>query len=357
MRIIVTGGSGFIGSAVCRYLIQRTEATVLNLDKLTYAAIPGSLESIEGDARYELRQVDICDAELVKAALAEFEPDAIMHLAAESHLDRSIDAPAAFIETNIVGTYRLLAAALEYWSKLVPERQRTFRFQHISTDEVYGSLGTTGAFVEETSYAPNSPYAATKASADHLVRAWHKTFGLPTIISNCSNNYGPYQFPEKLVPLMISKARRGESLPVYGTGENIRDWLYVEDHADALWTVLTRGRVGEKYNVGGDCEMQNIALVKTICKLLDERLGQLATGPREQLINFVPDRPGHDFRYSINAAKISSELSWKPAETIDTGLARTVDWYLQHQSWLDNVTQERYTGERLGLLPTSIAAS
>lgn len=349
MRVVVTGGSGFIGSAVCRYLIERTEATVLNLDKLTYAAVPGSLSAVEGERRYQLRHVDICDAESVRSVFAEFAPDAIMHLAAESHVDRSIDAPADFIETNIVGTYRLLAAAYEFWSKLDAQRQRTFRFQHISTDEVYGSLGTTGAFTEETPYAPNSPYAASKASADHLVRAWNKTFGLPVIISNCSNNYGPYQFPEKLIPLIIAKATRGERLPVYGTGENVRDWLYVEDHADALWTVLTRGRVGEKYNVGGDCELQNISLVRTICNLLDERLGLLATGPREQLIKFVPDRPGHDFRYAIDASKISGELGWKPAETIDTGLARTVDWYLQNQHWLDNVAKERYTGERLGL--------
>jgi dTDP-glucose 4,6-dehydratase len=357
VRVLVTGGSGFIGSAVCRYLIERTDATVFNLDKLTYAAVPGSLVEVEGNGRYQLRQVDICDAGSVRAALAEFAPDAIMHLAAESHVDRSIDAPADFIETNIVGTYQLLEAAHQYWSKLSAERQRDFRFQHVSTDEVYGSLGAKGAFTEQTPYAPNSPYAASKASADHLVRAWHKTFGLPVIISNCSNNYGPYQFPEKLIPLMIAKATRGERLPVYGTGENVRDWLFVEDHADALWTVLTRGRVGEKYNVGGDCELQNISLVRTICRLLDERLGLLATGPREQLITFVPDRPGHDFRYAIDASKISGELGWKPMETIETGLARTVDWYLNNQGWLENVAKQRYTGERLGLQQAGSRAS
>jgi len=346
MRIIVTGGAGFIGSAVVRHLIGETDATVLVLDKLTYAASLDSLAAVEGDPRFELLRVDICDEAAVAAAFARLRPDAIMHLAAESHVDRSIDGPAPFIETNIRGTYVLLEVARRYWRELEPAAAKRFRFHHVSTDEVYGSLGPTGRFLEESPYQPNSPYSASKAAADHLARAWHHTYGLPVVISNCSNNYGPCQFPEKLIPLVIINALEGKKLPVYGKGENRRDWLYVEDHARALDLVLREGRVGEKYNVGGDAERPNIEVVRGVCAVLD----RLKPGRRHaDLIEFVTDRPGHDFRYAIDAGKIARELGWRPRESFETGLEKTVRWYLDNRAWWERIRSGVYRGERLGL--------
>ncbi|HEU0283252.1 MAG TPA: dTDP-glucose 4,6-dehydratase [Gallionella sp.] len=338
--ILITGGAGFIGSAVIRQLIAETAVTVVNVDKLTYAGNLQSLSSVADDPRYRFERVDICDATEVARLFREHQPDAVMHLAAESHVDRSISGPAAFIETNIVGTYTLLEAAREYWSGLPAERKNAFRLHHISTDEVYGSLGDTGFFNEDTAYRPNSPYSASKASSDHLVRAWHHTYGLPVITTNCSNNYGPCQFPEKLIPLMILNACNGKPLPIYGKGDNIRDWLYVDDHARALRLVLERGRLGETYNIGGWNEKTNLEVVQAICAILDELRPQ--GRPHASLIKYVQDRPGHDRRYAIDASKIASELGWKPLETFATGLRKTVAWYLANTAWTDAVISGEY---------------
>ncbi|MDE2311226.1 MAG: dTDP-glucose 4,6-dehydratase [Betaproteobacteria bacterium] len=339
-KILITGGAGFIGSAVIRQLIAETAVTVINVDKLTYAGNLQSLSSVADDPRYRFERVDICDAAEVARLFREHQPDAVMHLAAESHVDRSISGPAAFIETNIVGTYTLLEAAREYWSGLPAERKSAFRFHHISTDEVYGSLGDTGFFTEDTAYQPNSPYSASKASSDHLVRAWHHTYGLPVITTNCSNNYGPYQFPEKLIPLMILNACNGKPLPIYGKGDHIRDWLYVDDHARALRLVLEQGRLGETYNIGGWNEKTNLEVVQAICAILDELHPQ--GKPHTALITYVQDRPGHDRRYAIDASKIASELGWKPLETFATGLRKTVAWYLANTAWTDAVISGEY---------------
>ncbi len=357
MKVLVTGGSGFIGSALIRFVISDTELRVVNVDKLTYAATPEALSDVEGDPRYAFEKVDICDGPALRQVFGEHRPDAVMHLAAESHVDRSIDSPAAFIETNVVGTYTLLETAFAYWKDLDGEARRRFRFHHVSTDEVYGSLGDTGLFTEETPYRPNSPYSASKAGSDHLVRAWHHTFGLPVVTSNCSNNYGPYQFPEKLIPLMTINALEGEPLPVYGGGENVRDWLYVEDHARALWTILSQGQPGENYNVGGDAEMRNIDVVGMICDFVDELAPRQGAAPRRELITFVEDRPGHDLRYAIDAAKIRKELGWEPRETFTSGLRRTVTWYLKKRDWWDKIRCKSYDGSRLGLGASSTPAS
>ncbi|WP_180112712.1 dTDP-glucose 4,6-dehydratase [Acinetobacter sp. YH12131] len=350
MKILVTGGAGFIGSAVIRHIIQNTNNQVLNIDKLTYAGNLESLKEIDQHSNYEFKQIDICDTEQITAAIDAFQPHAIMHLAAESHVDRSIDGPAAFIQTNIVGTYTLLEAARKYWMGLNAEAQQNFRFHHISTDEVYGDLeGTTDLFTETTSYAPSSPYSASKASSDHLVRAWHRTYGLPVIVTNCSNNYGPYHFPEKLIPLVILNALDAKPLPVYGNGQQIRDWLFVEDHARALYKVVTEGVVGETYNIGGHNEKQNIEVVKTICKILDELKPQANGQTYESLITFVKDRPGHDLRYAIDATKIQNELGWTPAETFETGIRKTVEWYLDNLDWCHRVQDGSYQRERLGV--------
>lgn len=351
MKILITGGAGFIGSAVVRHIIKETNDSVVNVDKLTYAGNLESLASISSDIRYAFEQVDICNqAELVRV-FNQHQPDAVMHLAAESHVDRSIDGPAAFIETNIVGTYTLLEVARKYWQQLEGERKENFRFHHISTDEVYGDLeGTDDLFTETTPYAPSSPYSASKASSDHLVRAWLRTYGLPTLITNCSNNYGPYHFPEKLIPLIILNALEGKPLPVYGKGNQIRDWLYVEDHARALYKVVTEGKVGETYNIGGHNEKQNIDVVKTICALLEELAPSKPVGVSkyEDLITYVKDRPGHDLRYAIDARKIAKELDWTPEETFETGLRKTVQWYLDNQTWCQHVQDGSYQRERLG---------
>ena len=350
MKILVTGGAGFIGSAVIRHIIQNTNNQVLNIDKLTYAGNLESLKEIDQHSNYEFKQIDICDTEQITAAIDAFQPNAIMHLAAESHVDRSIDGPAAFIQTNIVGTYTLLEAARKYWMGLDAEAQKNFRFHHISTDEVYGDLeGTTDLFTETTSYAPSSPYSASKASSDHLVRAWHRTYGLPVIVTNCSNNYGPYHFPEKLIPLVILNALDAKPLPVYGNGQQIRDWLFVEDHARALYKVVTEGVVGETYNIGGHNEKQNIEVVKTICKILDELKPQANGQAYESLITFVKDRPGHDLRYAIDATKIQNELGWTPTETFETGIHKTVQWYLNNLDWCHRVQDGSYQRERLGV--------
>lgn len=350
MKILVTGGAGFIGSAVIRHIIQNTNNQVLNIDKLTYAGNLESLKEIDQHSNYEFKQIDICDTEQITAAIDAFQPNAIMHLAAESHVDRSIDGPAAFIQTNIVGTYTLLEAARKYWMGLDAEAQQNFRFHHISTDEVYGDLeGTTDLFTETTSYAPSSPYSASKASSDHLVRAWYRTYGLPVIVTNCSNNYGPYHFPEKLIPLVILNALDAKPLPVYGNGQQIRDWLFVEDHARALYKVVTEGVVGETYNIGGHNEKQNIDVVKTICKILDELKPQANGQAYASLITFVKDRPGHDLRYAIDATKIGNELGWKPKETFDTGIRKTVEWYLNNLEWCRRVQDGSYQRERLGV--------
>ena len=343
MKILVTGGAGFIGSAVVRHIIRNTHDSVLNLDKLTYAGNLDSLNAVDQDARYQFAQIDICDAEALTKVFNQFKPDSIMHLAAESHVDRSIDGPAEFITTNIVGTYTLLEVSRKYWLALDEDEKQTFRFHHISTDEVYGDLeGTTDLFTETTSYAPSSPYSASKASSDHLVRAWQRTYGLPTIITNCSNNYGPYHFPEKLIPLVILNALEAKPLPIYGKGDQIRDWLYVEDHARALYKVVTEGVVGETYNIGGHNEKQNIEVVKTICKILDELRPQANADPYESLITFVKDRPGHDLRYAIDATKIGNELGWKPEETFETGIRKTVEWYLNNSEWVNRVKSGEY---------------
>lgn len=351
MRILVTGGAGFIGSALIRHLIGDTDHEVLNLDKLTYAGNLESLQGIAGNSRYEFVQADIADQPTVGKLLERFQPDAIMHLAAESHVDRSIDGPAAFIQTNIVGTYALLEATRAWWSQLPAERRARFRFHHISTDEVYGDLhGVNDLFTETTPYTPSSPYSASKAASDHLVRAWHRTYDLPVLITNCSNNYGPYHFPEKLIPLMILNALAGKPLPVYGSGQQVRDWLYVEDHARALLKVVTEGKVGDTYNIGGHNERKNLEVVHTLCALLEELAPELPTGVARyaDLITFVQDRPGHDLRYAIDAGKIERELGWVPQETFETGLRKTVRWYLEHLEWCRRVQDGSYQGERLG---------
>ena len=352
-KILVTGGAGFIGSAVVRHIIQNTQDSVVNVDKLTYAGNLESLTEVANNPRYAFEQVDICDRAELDRVFAQHQPDAVMHLAAESHVDRSIDSACEFIQTNIVGTFNLLEAARAYWQQMPSEKREAFRFHHISTDEVYGDLhGTDDLFTETTPYAPSSPYSASKASSDHLVRAWLRTYGLPTIVTNCSNNYGPYHFPEKLIPLMILNALDGKPLPVYGDGMQIRDWLFVEDHARALYQVVTEGVVGETYNIGGHNEKANIEVVKTICALLEELVPEKPAGVAryEDLITFVQDRPGHDVRYAIDAAKIGRELGWKPQETFESGIRKTVQWYLDNKTWWQNVLNGSYRLERLGKL-------
>lgn len=350
MHILITGGAGFIGSALIRHLLNHTQHQVLNLDKLTYAGNLESLASVAANPRYRFVQADIADSTAVSKALAEFQPDAIMHLAAESHVDRSIDGPAAFIQTNIVGTYALLEATRSYWMQLEPVRKAAFRFHHISTDEVYGDLhGADDLFTENTPYAPSSPYSASKAASDHLVRAWQRTYGLPVLLTNCSNNYGPYHFPEKLIPLVILNALDGKPLPVYGNGQQVRDWLYVEDHARALLKVVSEGKVGETYNIGGHNEQKNLHVVESICALLDE-LAPRQNGSYKEQISFVSDRPGHDLRYAIDASKIERELGWKPEETFASGLRKTVHWYLNNLDWCRRVQDGSYQRERLGTL-------
>ena len=348
MKILVTGGCGFIGSAVVRHLLAATDHAVVNVDKLTYAASPESLASVATEPRYDFVQADVCDRATIDAILVAHRPDAIMHLAAETHVDRSIDGPADFVATNVGGTYTLLEAARLYWNGLPCARKAGFRFHHVSTDEVFGSLGATGRFSETTPYAPRSPYAASKAASDHFVRAWRDTYGLPTLVSNCSNNFGPCQFPEKLIPLTILRGLAGQSLPVYGDGSNVRDWLFVEDHAEALVAILERGAVGEAYNVGGDAERSNLTVVHAICDILDELL-PVHTGPRRSLVDFVADRPGHDFRYAIDAGKIARDLGWRPRHGFENALRRTVSWYLENEAWWRPILDGRYRTERLGL--------
>jgi dTDP-glucose 4,6-dehydratase len=348
MRVLVTGGAGFIGSAVCRRLVLNYGAAVVNVDKLTYAANLRSLDLIAGQPTYTFEQVDICDRTAVDNVFANYEPEATIHLAAESHVDRSITGPSAFINTNVVGTYNMLEAARKYWDQMTPERRSRFRFVHVSTDEVYGSLGATGLFCEETPYQPSSPYSASKAASDHLAHAWFKTYGLPVIISNCSNNYGPCQFPEKLIPLIILNAIEAKPLPVYGSGCNVRDWLYVDDHAEGLISLLTLGRPGEKYNFGGNSERSNLDVVELICDVLDKMVP--GRPKMRSLIKFVKDRPGHDLRYAIDASKAHRELGWKPSMTFDEGIAQTVRWYLDSRAWWEAPRSSVYSGARLGLL-------
>ncbi len=351
MKILVTGGAGFIGSAVIRHIIENTSDEVVNLDKLTYAGNLESLLSVSNSERYFFEQVDICDRLAIERVFEEHQPDRVMHLAAESHVDRSIDGPSEFIQTNIIGTYNLLEASRQYWLPLDKDKKDNFKFHHISTDEVFGDLeGPTDLFTEETSYAPSSPYSASKASSDHLVRAWSRTYGLPTVITNCSNNYGPYHFPEKLIPLIILNALEGKQLPVYGNGRQIRDWLYVEDHARALYLVATEGKVGETYNIGGHNEKANIDVVKVLCELLEELVPNKPAGISSylDLITYVKDRPGHDLRYAIDASKIERELGWKPEETFESGVRKTVEWYLNNKDWWSHVLDGSYSLERLG---------
>lgn len=347
MKVLVTGGAGFIGSALVRYLVGDLGVQVVTLDALTYAGNLASLVPVAKDPRHRFVEADIRDGGALASLLDAEQPDAVMHLAAESHVDRSIDGPAAFIDTNIVGTCTLLEAVRAYWAALPEDRQERFRFHHVSTDEVYGSLGPEGLFTETTPYQPNSPYSASKAASDHLVRAWHHTYGLPVVTSNCSNNYGPYHFPEKLIPLVILNGLEGKPLPIYGSGENVRDWLFVEDHARALWTVLRKGKLGDTYNIGGEAERTNIEVVRAICDLLDEFAP--TKEPHHELITFVADRPGHDARYAMDIGKISSELGWQPRETFESGLRKTVRWYLDNRAWWEDIRSGRYQGQRLGL--------
>ena len=352
MRVIVTGGAGFIGSALVRHLVLEKGYEVLNIDALTYAGNLDSLRTVDGKANYRFLQANICDRPTMELAFADFRPNRVMHLAAESHVDRSITGAADFIETNVIGTFTLLEVARGYWSSLEGAEKHAFRFLHVSTDEVYGSLGDEGLFREDTPYDPSSPYSASKASSDHLAKAWERTYGLPVVVSNCSNNYGPYHFPEKLIPLTILNALAGERLPVYGKGENVRDWLYVEDHARALDLIIERGRVGETYNVGGHNERQNIEVVRRICDVLDQL--QPANAPRQELIEFVMDRPGHDARYAIDSTKLETELGWRAQENFESGIEKTVQWYLDNVWWWQPL-RERYAGERLGLVGKAVA--
>jgi len=345
--LIVTGAAGFIGSALCRYLRSRDVARVVGVDKMTYASSRESLDDLKDDPSFRLIERDICDSAAMSALMADVRPDGIIHLAAETHVDRSIDGPAAFIQSNIVGTFTLLECARHYRER-TPEKKDSFRFLHVSTDEVYGSLGPEGAFSETTLYAPNSPYAASKAAADHLARAWHKTYGLPVLISNCSNNYGPFQFPEKLIPLCITKALNGESLPIYGQGANVRDWLFVDDHAEALHILFAKGRIGEKYNVGGNAERRNIDLIRDLCAALDDLFPSSAHKPHNQLIAFVADRPGHDERYAMDFTKLKRETGWSPRTPLAEGLRQTVRWYLDNRDWCEAIRARKYKGERLG---------
>jgi dTDP-glucose 4,6-dehydratase len=347
-RILVTGGAGFIGSAVVRMIVKDTPHRVLVVDKLTYAASREALTPVASDPRYEFARADVCDGKAISGLFARFKPDLVMHLAAESHVDRSIDKPVDFVETNVVGTCTLLEVALDHWRDLKGEARNHFRFHHVSTDEVFGSLGADGHFREDSPYRPNSPYAASKAAADHFVRAFHATYGLPAVLSNSSNNYGPYQFPEKLIPLIILNALEGKPLPVYGRGENVRDWLHVEDHARALLDIAERGRPGESYNVGAAGERKNIDVVRAICAILDRTAPDKKIGARDQLIQFVVDRPGHDLRYAIDASKIRRDLGWAPRESFEAGLAKTVAWYLDHRAWWEPIRSRVYGGERLG---------
>ena len=347
MKILVTGGAGFIGSALIRYLIENTDSSVLNLDALTYAGNLESLAGVTNSNRYQFSHSSILDRDTLETVFEDFQPDAVLHLAAESHVDRSIDGPDIFLQTNIIGTFELLSVATKYWQRLSASEQKTFRFVHVSTDEVYGDLeDTSSLFTEKTPYAPSSPYSASKASSDHLARAWHRTYGLPTIVTNCSNNYGPYQFPEKLIPHMILNAMNGKPLPVYGDGQQIRDWLNVEDHAHALWTVVESGVCGETYNIGGHNEKANIDVVNAICDLLNERIDPKA--PLQELITFVKDRPGHDTRYAIDASKIQTELGWVPTETFESGIEKTIDWYLANTRWWARILDGSYQMNRLG---------
>ena len=348
MKIIITGGAGFIGSAVIRQYINDTKHEVINLDALTYAGNLESLAQVDKDSRYVFEHVNICDIRELERVFEQHQPDAVMHLAAESHVDRSIDGPAAFIQTNIVGTYNLLDVAKKYWETLAGDKKKGFRFHHVSTDEVYGDLEATGYFTEETSYEPSSPYSASKASSDHLVRAWYRTYGFPIVITNCSNNYGGYQFPEKLIPLVTLNALEGKPLPIYGKGDQIRDWLHVDDHARALRLVLEKGKTGETYNIGGHNEKTNLEVVKTICNLLDKLVPESSHIPHESLITYVADRPGHDLRYAIDADKIAAELGWTPEETFESGIEKTIRWYLENSEWCQHVQDGSYQRERLG---------
>ncbi len=349
MKIVVTGGAGFIGSAVIRQYIEHSDHEIINLDALTYAGNLESLTAVENNPRYHFEQVDIRDRAAVQACIEQQQPDAVMHLAAESHVDRSIDGPADFIMTNIVGTYNLLDVCRQYWSELSPLRKSRFRFHHVSTDEVYGDLEASGFFTEDTAYDPSSPYSASKASSDHLVRSWHRTYGFPVVLTNCSNNYGPYQFPEKLIPLVTLNALEGKALPIYGDGSQVRDWLHVDDHARALRLVLEKGEFGETYNIGGHNEKTNLEVVRTICALLDELVPDAQHAPHESLITYVTDRPGHDLRYAIDADKIKHQLGWVPEETFESGIRKTIQWYLDNAEWCRHVQDGSYQRERLGI--------
>ncbi len=349
MKIIVTGGAGFIGSAVVRHLLNDSDHEVIVIDKLTYASDPGFVASVAQNPRCAFEKVDICDGGAISGVFDAHQPDAVLHLAAETHVDRSIEGPAAFVQSNVVGTCTLLDAGLRYWRGLEGRRREAFRFQHISTDEVFGSLGPDGEFTEDSPYRPNSPYAASKAASDHFARAWRTTYEFPVIVTNCTNNYGPHQFPEKLIPLIIIKALKGEPLPIYGRGENVRDWLFVEDHARALCLILENGVVGDTYNIGGRSELTNLEVVRGLCALLDEMCPDSPHRPHDRLINFVPDRPGHDLRYALDCGKIERDLGWRPRETFETGLRKTVAWYLENGDWWQSIMSKTYTGERLGL--------